>query len=273
MRCSLARLAAAAALVASVSPAWAADEMSKRFGWFSGDWQLTIGASGAYVPEYLGDNDYEFRVTPLFSLGKAGPEARFVSRNDNISLSLIDSGAFRAGPNAKLIFGRDADDSPDLRGLDEIDFGVELGGFAEFYPTDWLRLRGEVRQGISSHKGVVADLSADAFYDVNEAIRVSGGPRARLATSKYFDAYFGVTPAESAASGLTVYDPKGGFESVGAGGAITWRTTDRITTSLFGEYDRLVGPAADSSLVRARGSDNQFEVGVSATYRFDFFIP
>ena len=36
-----------------------------------------------------------------------------------------------------------------------------------------------------------------------------------------------------------------------------------------GEYARLLGPAADSSLVKERGSPDQFTVGVSASYRFD----
>ena len=40
----------------------------------------------------------------------------------------------------------------------------------------------------------------------------------------------------------------------------------------FGEYARLMGQAADSSLVKERGDANQFTVGVSASYRFDFTI-
>jgi outer membrane scaffolding protein for murein synthesis (MipA/OmpV family) len=39
---------------------------------------------------------------------------------------------------------------------------------------------------------------------------------------------------------------------------------------LFGEYSRLMGPAADSSLVQERGSRDQFMIGVSTSYRFDF---
>jgi len=39
------------------------------------------------------------------------------------------------------------------------------------------------------------------------------------------------------------------------------------------EYRRLLGPAADSSLVQERGSRNQVLVGLSATYRFDFTLP
>ena len=75
---------------------------------------------------------------------------------------------------------------------------------------------------------------------------------------------------EAAASGLSEYDPSGGIKSAGFGGAIDWKVTDRVTANLFGEYSRLLGSAADSSLVRERGSVDQFTVGVSATYRFDF---
>ncbi len=75
---------------------------------------------------------------------------------------------------------------------------------------------------------------------------------------------------KSVSSGLAVYDPGGGLGSVGVGGAIDWKTTEKFTTSVFGEYQRLTGPAANSSLVEERGSVNQFTFGLSAAYRFDF---
>ena len=55
-----------------------------------------------------------------------------------------------------------------------------------------------------------------------------------------------------------------------AGGAITWKATDNVTASLFTEYSRLMGPAADSTIVKERGSRDQLTVGVSTSYRFDF---
>jgi outer membrane protein len=94
-----------------------------------------------------------------------------------------------------------------------------------------------------------------------------------LASADYFDTYYGVDAEESAASGLSEYDPGGGFRAAGVGGAITWKATDKVTASLFGEYARLLGPAADSSLVKERGSKDQFMVGLSTTYRFDFTVP
>ena len=258
---------AAALAFLSTATSAGADE-----SWFSGDWYLTVGAAAISAPRYEGAKSYLFAVQPLVSFGRAGPEARFSSRNDNISIGFVDTGAFRAGAVGKIVFPRDEGTSPDLAGLDPVRWGGEIGGFAEVYPTDWLRVRGELRHGIRAHDGIVADVAVDAFVAVAPPGRVSGGPRLSFATADYFDAYYGVDAAESAASGLSVYEPGSGLRAVGAGGAVTWKATDKVTASLFGEYSRLMGPAAASSLVRERGSRNQLMFGLSTTYRFDFSL-
>jgi outer membrane protein len=240
------------------------------FDWVHGDWYLTVGASGISAPDFEGASSRSFKIAPIVSMGKVGPEARFVSRNDNISFSLYDSSAIRAGVTGKFIWGRDSSDHVDTAGMRDVKLGGEAGAFVEAYPTDWMRVRAEVRRGIRSHDGVVADVAADAFVDVTDTIRVSAGPRASFASKGYMNAWYGVNAAESAASGLAQYDPSGGLKSIGVGGAVTWKTTDRLTTSAFGEYSRLQGAAADSSLVRQRGSRDQLMFGVSATYKFDF---
>jgi len=261
-------LLAAAAMAALPSSALAEGGL---FDWIHGDWKLIVGATGMMAPDFEGSSDWMFKASPIISIGKAGPEARFTSRNDGISFSLYDNGRVRVGPTAKIIFERDSDD--DLEGLDKVPFGAEAGGFAEFYPTDWLRIRGEVRQGIRSHTGVVADVAVDAFKDITPSVRVSGGPRISFASEDYFNAYYGVNASESEASGLSEFSADGGgIKSIGVGGAYDWKTTEKLTTSVFGEYSRLMGEAADSSLVRERGSPNQFTIGVSAAYRFDFTL-
>jgi MipA family protein len=267
---------AAAALLSTALPSLAADvvdvQQPARERFYSGDWSLTIGAAGIYMPEFDGASEYHFVGQPLISLGRQGTERRFTSRNDNISIGLIDTGSFRAGPTGKIIFGRDSGDFGDIRGLDDVDFGAELGVFAEFYPLDWMRMRGEVRRGIASHDGFVGDVAVDAFAYLTPRLRISGGPRLTYGTDDYFDAYYGVNTAESIASGLSTYSPDSGIASYGLGGALTFKATDHIDTSLFGEWRRLDGPAEDSSIVQERGDRDQFTVGVSATYRFDFSL-
>ncbi|WP_315920518.1 MipA/OmpV family protein [Mesorhizobium sp. SP-1A] len=239
------------------------------FGWMSGNWYLTVGATGLVAPKFEGSSKYMLSAVPLVSLGKAGPEARFSSRNDNISFALVDSGSVRAGLVGKFLWSRGSD-TAELRGLDPVRWGGEAGGFFEFYPLDWMRVRAELRHGIRAHNGFAGDVAADAFYDVTPDIRISGGPRLSFASSKYFEAYYGVDAREAAASGVSEYHPGGGLKSLGVGGAVTWKITDPVTASLFGEYSRLTGPAAESSLVRERGDRDQFTVGISGTYRFDF---
>lgn len=268
MRIRIALLASAACFFASGA---ACAEDGRHF--WSGDWYLKIGATGFLGPKYEGASKRMFQAAPLVSLGKAGSTVRFSSRNDNMSYALIDRGSFRAGVAGKLIFERDEDTSSDLEGLDPVKFGGEVGGFAEVYPTDWMRVRAEVRQGIRSHHGIVADVAVDAFADVSSNVRISGGPRLTAASSDYFDAYYGVSAAESAASGYSAYNPHGGIHSVGVGTAISWAATEKLETSAYAEYRRLMGAAADSSLVREGGSRNQLLVGLAATYRFDFTLP
>ena len=84
--------------------------------------------------------------------------------------------------------------------MKKVKWGAEAGGFVEVYPTDFIRARAEVRQGIRSHDGVVADLAVDAFTDVAPDLQLSGGPRATFATSGYYDAYYGVNAKQAAAS-------------------------------------------------------------------------
>ncbi len=234
----------------------------------AGDWYVKLGAQGVSEPAYEGSTERKIGVSPTISIGREGNTQPFSSRNDSPSFGLVETEAVRAGVAGRLVWGRDSGTSDDLKGLSDVKFGAEVGGFVDVYPTDYLRVRGELRQGVRSHDGLVADVAADAFTDIAPDLQISGGPRARYATSGYGHAYYGVNATESAASGLAQYDPGAGWQSVGAGAAITWNATERLQATAFAEYKRLVGPAADSSLVQERGTPNQVLFGVGASYKF-----
>ncbi|WP_225868334.1 MipA/OmpV family protein [Bartonella apihabitans] len=239
---------------------------------YSGNWSLTLGASVYEAPKFEGDDTYDIAVDPIFSIGKRGGDDRFSSRNDNMSFALLEKSLIRLGVVGKILQERDSDTSGDLKGLKRVKWGGEIGGFAEIYPLDWLRARAEVRKGIRSHNGVTSDIAVDVYKNLTPSVQVSGGPRAFYATQDYFKTYYGVDAEESLRSGLKEFHPDSGWGSFGAGGAITWKATNKITTSVFGEYKRLTGDAGDSSLVFQRGDKNQFTMGISASYRFDFTL-
>jgi outer membrane protein len=238
----------------------------------SGNWTVMIGAEGQYRPDFQGANHYLFSPVPIFSIQRAGSVDQFRSPRDNISIALIDFVDLRAGPAGKFMPSRKASSYSELTGLGNVKAAFEAGGFIEYFPVDWFRVRNETRAGFGGHQGVVSDFSADFIVPVTRAITVSAGPRFTWESTKALSPYFSVDPTQSAASGLPVFDAKGGAHTVGAGAQVKYRIDPQWEVHSYVEYDRLLGNAAKSPLVTARGSINQTTVGIGASYSFDFKI-
>ncbi|HEU0284431.1 MAG TPA: MipA/OmpV family protein, partial [Sphingomicrobium sp.] len=94
------------------------------------------------------------------------------------------------------------------------------------------------------------------------------GPRALFSDGRYQRAYFGVTPAVALASGLPAYRPGGGIHGVAAASSLSIQFNPRWGLFGFGRYERLVGDAAKSPIVRELGSRNQLSGGVGLNYTF-----
>jgi outer membrane protein len=233
-------------------------------------WIITIGAEGHVEPSYEGADHYHVVPAPIFDFRRAGTPPNFRSPIDGFGISLIDLGSLKVGPVGKLIWQRKESDFSELHGLGDVDWTVEVGGFVEFWPAQWLRTRVEARQGIGGHHGQVFDLSADFISHVTPQLQLNAGPRLGLATSNALSPYFSVTPAQSIASGLPVFDAGGGLRYVGVGAQATYYWTPQWTTNVFVEYQRLLGDVADSPLVSLRGSADQVTAGVGLSYSFNW---
>jgi outer membrane protein len=193
----------------------------------------------------------------------------FRSAHDGASIGILETGHFRLGPTMKIDLPRREDDDANLRGLGNVNWTVELGGFAEYWPAEWLRTRVELRQGIGGHQGQVADLSADLVFKAMPKLTVSGGPRLTLASAAATSPYFSIKAAQSAGSGLPLYNAGGGLRSYGAGAQARYEWSPQWASTVFIEYSRLAGDAANSPLVRQRGSRDQIQVGIGVSYSFD----
>ncbi|ABD86364.1 MipA/OmpV family protein [Rhodopseudomonas palustris] len=235
----------------------------------SGGWTVTLGLGAAMKPSYPGADSWMLSPKPIISVRRAGSPERFKSMRDNPSFALIDYGGFRAGPVGTYKSARKAGDHDELRGLNDVKFTVEIGGFAEYYAFDWLRVRSEVRRGFGGHEGIVADFSADVIVPLNERISLSAGPRYTLTDAKYANTYFGISNSEALASGLPAYDAKGGSNAVGAGAQVRYKLNAQWELRGYVEYDKLLGSVADSPLVTFRGSTDQITYGLGVAYSFD----
>jgi outer membrane protein len=239
----------------------------------SGLWTVTVGVDGELMPDFEGAKAYMLSPVPIFSVRRAGTPDRFRSPRDGASLTLVEFDGFHAGPVGRLRPARNAADNSALTGLGDVNMALELGGFAEYFPVDWLRARVEVRQGFGGHHGVVADLSADVIVPLVERLVWSAGPRFTLEDTRATAPYFGINAAQAMASGLAMFDAKGGAHSVGAGTQVRYQINPQWEAHSYVEYDRLLGSAAASPLVAQRGSPNQLTVGLGASYSFDVRVP
>ena len=131
-----------------------------------------------------------------------------------------------------------------------------------------LRVRVEGRKALSGHDGWVGEVSADYVARDGDDWLVSIGPRMTLGDAKFHRAYFGVAPTDAAGSGLAAYRPDGGITSVGVTAGVLKQIDRNWGVAVYGRYDRLVGDAARSAVVRQLGSRDQPSVGVALSYTF-----
>jgi outer membrane protein len=255
--------AAAAALVGS-TPALAQDSGGgvTIFG-------RTVSASlkARVSPDYMGSDDYRVVPAGSISLSKPGEDSRFSAPDDGASLTLVGGDALAAGLTGRVRGPRDGKD--DLQGFDDVDWTVEAGGFVNWWVTDSLRTRLEVRRGFGGHEGVVVDVGADVV-SVGDRLTLSIGPRFRWADDEYARAYFGVTPQEAARSpfAIAAYNPDGGASYAGVLASADYRWNDHWSITADADYRKLLGDAADSPIVAQLGSEDQYSASIGVRYSF-----
>jgi MipA family protein len=232
-------------------------------------WTVELGMEVRSLPHYQGSEVYGFYPVPFLDVRPAGTPPRFHAPRDGIGYALVDTGGFKAGPVAQVELGRHVKHNPSLEGLGNVGATAEIGGFVEYWPTQWLRARAEVRQGIGGHHGIVSDETLDFVVPVSPQWVVSGGPRMTIATKEANSPYFGVNDVQSMMSGLPTFDVGGGVRSVGLGTQARYQWNAKWASHAFVEYSRLTGDVADSPIVTQRGSPDQAMFGFGTTYSFD----
>jgi outer membrane protein len=232
-------------------------------------WVVTIGGYGGAEPEFPGAKDFTFSFRPIIDIRRAGEPEDLNLPNDAVSVTLYKSGPFRLGVAGDLINSRDHSDADSLHGLRDIDYTVELGGFAEYWLAPNLRTRVELLQGVTGADGFTANFSADYVYKPDARWLFTFGPRMQAVNTQYESTFFSVNTAESFATGLVPYHASGGIHSAGIDATVRYNVSDRFSIRAFADWERLLGDAADSPIVQVRGSEDQFEFGVGAAYTFD----
>ena len=242
----------------TASTAFAADPADFDNTAGSKDLIIELGVGGLYSPKFEGSEKYTFSPYPIVKL--------HYLRIPGLYETSKKASTIYVRPSFRFLGERDPSDDPIVRGLNDVDWALEVG-FAVGYETEYFHTFVDVRRGFNGHEGWVVDLGADGILRPREDLTFKLGPRLSFASEDYMDTYFSVSPVESVRTGYAVYDPSAGLKSVGVTGQAEYALTPETTLYARASYDRLVGEAGDSPIARA-GERNMFGVGVGISYRF-----
>ncbi len=234
-------------------------------------WVVTIGGYGVVEPAFPGSKDDVFTGRPIIDIHRAGDKEWLALPNDAFSVSLYSTNNFRIGAAGDYLNHRQQSDAPDaLKGMHDINYTLELGAFAEYYPAPFLRTRVEVLQGVTGAEGFEANLMADFIYKPAPQWMFTAGPRLQIVDNKFASAFYSINTAEFGVSGLNVYNAGGGLNYAGVDATARYYLTENFSLRAFAEWDRLLGDASNSPLVQQKGSADQFQAGLGAAYKFNF---
>jgi outer membrane protein len=224
-----------------------------------------VGAGPQFVPAYPGADKLSIRPYIDLSRTRGDEPFEFEAPDESFGFSLT-GGRLSIGPALNFESSRKPSDVGIA--LDKVKTTIEAGAFVELEVSEAFRLRAEGRKGLGGHDGWTGQVGADFVTRDGDNYLFSIGPRATLSDGRYHEAYFGVNAAEAARTGLAAYAPDGGLQAVGAAASFLTELGGGFGISSYAKYDRLVGDAGRSPVVRGFGSRDQFSGGLALTYTF-----
>ena len=230
------------------------------------DIRVRIGLGGQLQPRFIGSD--KRRLLPLFHINTArdGHEFAFSAPDDSPGIAVISSDGFSFGPAANIEGRRRQSDVGAPVG--NVARTFEIGAFAQYEAHDSFRVRAELLKGVNGSKGIVGSIGADKIWRDGDKYVFSVGPRVLFSDARFERAYFGVSPAASLASGLPVYRPGAGVYGLALASGASYQLSGPWGLFGYARYERLLGDAGKSPIIREFGSRNQLSGGIGLNYTF-----
>ncbi len=219
------------------------------------EWRVVLGGAVASLPRY--DGGAVYRVTPAPVIVILYKDIAFASVGEGLGVNLLHGEKYNAGVSVGYDLGRPmSDDYQHLRGLGDISAAPVVKLFASYVLSKSfpLVLRTDARRivGNAGAAGWLGDV--EAFMPLpgsSKTFVMFAGPSFTFANGQYMQRVFGITPAQSVASGYPVFDTHGGDLAAGLGFSASRFMTEHWLINVDVAWNRLRGSAADSPLTRS----------------------
>lgn len=244
-----------------------------------------VGLGVFSVPDYYGSDDRKAAVAPIiryqFSdtqyVQLLGPEVRA-----NLVPYRTD---LRAGPLIRFRQRRDDDvDDSVVKRMHPVATATEIGAFVDYhYPIDpnnplhkVVFSADLVANTTGVYSGPSGNIRATYYYPfaqgfMGKPLLGTVGFGLFFASDHFNDRYFGVHGSDVALFpqlGGRAYKAEGGLTSIKIPFSLTSQVDPKWLVTVAGRYERLLGDAKDSPVVKNRGDENQWIIGVAGSYLF-----
>ena len=234
-------------------------------------------------PTYEGSSSRRFMWIPMVAL-RYEDHAKTTFNSFEIlgpvaRLTVFDNKNFKFGIFGQYEFGRQNGDDNSLVGLEEIDSHFSTGLNLQYsLPFDFslnYEITTDVKDFYSDSYSSSFGLSYEksSWITFEQPLTSTTSLTLHYANSDYLNEWFG-TPSPAFGDPKAMYKyykPDSGFYKTSLSNTTVFPLSDKVLGLVNIGYDRLLGEASDSQLVKRQGSSNQFSLMFTAMYKFYSF--
>ena len=235
------------------------------------DW--TIGAGAGAAPDYEGSDEYE--AVPLWNL-RAGnlyhPRTYIQILGLDLRSNFVPHDNWRLGLSGKFVMKRDDVENDKVDKLRSTDDGLLLGplvGYDFMLSGDRvLGLELDSRFDVADEIGGLVTARIKYRAPFGGSWVFDGGIETTYASGDYMNEFFSINSADSARSGLKVFDAESGMKDVGVNASVTYKFQNGVGITGVARVNQLLSDAEDSPVTDDEGSATQVFGGAMVSYSF-----
>jgi outer membrane scaffolding protein for murein synthesis (MipA/OmpV family) len=252
---------------------------------FTGETNL-VGLGVFSVPDFYGSDQNKGAGAPLvhYNFDAWGNPLYVQVIGPEIRLNVVPRKDWRAGPLIRWRGRRDDEvDSEVVKRMDPIASATELGAFVAYHmPLDANPLHKVVFQGDVTwntngvYDGATGNIRATYYHPFPSGL--AGKPLLGtigfglfMASDHFNDRYFGIHGRD-----LLLYPERGGVPYTASSGLTSIKIPFTLSSQIDpkwlitfgGRYEKLLNDAKDSPVVQRHGSEDQWTLGIAASYLF-----
>lgn len=219
------------------------------------EWRVILGTAAQVQPAYDGSRAYRVQGGPVINVRYR--DIAFISTGEGLGFNFLHGDHYEVGVAMAYDLGRqEKEDYANLRGMGNISAAPVGKVYASWvlsrkFP---MIMRVDARQFIGGAEGAVGD--AGVYLPLpgsSKTFVMFAGPSITLADKHYLQTLYGVTPAQSAASGHRIYEiSHPGTSAAGVGFSATKFVTAHLLVNLDAALNQIRGSPAHSPLVERR---------------------